>query len=386
MIDRLTDKLDHVERRFDELAELMVQPDVATDHERLQALAKERSSIERVVTLYRDYSKTVNEMKEARTLSQGQDAEMAELAKEELAALEKHHERLVHDLQLALLPTDPNDERSVIVEIRAGTGGGEAALFAADLFRMYTRYAAIKGWRAEVVDKNDTGIGGIKEITFEVAGKGAYSRLKHESGVHRVQRVPSTESSGRIHTSTATVAVLPEVDEVEVDINPDELRIDIFHSGGHGGQNVQKVATAVRVVHEPTGITAVCQDERSQLKNKTKAMAVLRARLYDIELQKQRAEITERRRAQVGTGERSAAGPRPRGGADRRGGAGAGAGSVRAGHVDDLHGAARARDTAAAARLARGADRAGAPGRAGARPPAAGDHGQRHRRHRACPR
>ena len=305
MIDRLTDKLDHVERRFDELAELMGQPDVATDHERLQALAKERSSIERVVTLYRDYSKTVNEMKEARTLSQGQDAEMAELAKEELAALEKHHERLVHDLQLALLPTDPNDERSVIVEIRAGTGGGEAALFAADLFRMYTRYAAIKGWRAEVVDKNDTGIGGIKEITFEVEGKGAYSRLKHESGVHRVQRVPSTESSGRIHTSTATVAVLPEVDEVEVDINPDELRIDIFHSGGHGGQNVQKVATAVRVVHEPTGITAVCQDERSQLKNKTKAMAVLRARLYDIELQKQRAEITERRRAQVGTGERS---------------------------------------------------------------------------------
>jgi peptide chain release factor 1 len=204
-----------------------------------------------------------------------------------------------------LLPQDPNDDRDVVMEIRAGTGGEEAGLFAGDLFRMYIRYAQKKGWQTEIIDQSESELGGFKEVVFEIRGKGAYSHLKHESGVHRVQRVPVTEAGGRIHTSTATVAVLPEPDEVEVDINPEDLRIDIFHASGHGGQNVQKVATAVRITHLPTGIVAVCQDERSQLKNRTKAMKVLRARLYEREREKQEREITEARRSQVGAAERA---------------------------------------------------------------------------------
>ena len=306
MIERLKQKLDDLSQRYDELGERLSQPDVATDYEKVQELAKERATLERVVGLYREHTRALEEIEGATGLIQGgDDSEIVALAREELAALEGRRDRLERDIRIALLPADPNDERSVIVEIRAGAGGEEAGLFASELYRMYSRYAALRNWQVEIIDRNETGIGALKEVTFEVKGKGAYSRLKHERGVHRVQRVPVTESGGRIHTSTATVAVLPEVDEVEVDIKPDDLRIDIFHSGGHGGQNVQKVATAVRIVHLPTGVTAVCQDERSQLKNKTKAMAVLRARLFDIEQRKQQEEITEQRRAQVGTADRS---------------------------------------------------------------------------------
>ena len=306
MLDRLTEKLEDAIRRYDELTDSMGQPEVASSYEKVQSLAKERAAMERVVGLYRDYKKTVAELGETQTLLREKpDPDLAAMAREEIERLEERRDRLSDEMRIALLPADPNDDKSVIVEIRAGAGGDEAALFAADLYRMYVRYAAMNNWDVELMNRHETGIGGLKEITFEIAGKGAYSRLKHESGVHRVQRVPDTETSGRIHTSTATVAVLPEADEVEVDIDPEDLRIDIFHAGGHGGQNVQKVATAVRVVHIPTGITAVCQDERSQLKNKQKAMAVLRARILDIEQRKQQAEITERRRSQVGTADRS---------------------------------------------------------------------------------
>jgi peptide chain release factor 1 len=237
-------------------------------------------------------------------LTEEQDEEMMLMAKHEIESLESQLEKQLHELKLALLPKDANDDRNIIMEIRAGTGGDEAGLFAADLFRMYSRYAQDRKWGVEIIDANETAIGSIKEIIFEVKGKGAFSRFKYERGVHRVQRVPTTESSGRIHTSTATVAVLPEAKEVEVDINPKDLRIDIFHSGGAGGQNVNKVATAVRITHLPTGIVTVCQDERSQHRNKTKAMAVLRARLLDIEQSKQEGEITQQRRSQVGSGER----------------------------------------------------------------------------------
>ena len=230
---------------------------------------------------------------------------MVGLAQEEIASLDPVLQRLRGELELALLPKDPNDTRDVIVEVRAGAGGREAAIFAAELFRMYTRYAALHKWDVEVMDTSPSDLGGLKEIVFEVRGKGVFSLLKFERGVHRVQRVPVTESMGRIHTSTATVAVLPEVDEVDVQITPDDLRIDIFHAGGHGGQNVNKVATAVRMVHLPTGTVAVCQDERSQFKNKQKAMAILRARLYEAEQQKREGEISEARRAQVGSGDRS---------------------------------------------------------------------------------
>ena len=233
------------------------------------------------------------------------DEEMATLVKQEVEGLESQLDYLLQELKLALLPKDANDARDIIMEIRAGTGGDEAALFAADLFRMYSRYAQAKGWDVDIIDFNESGIGGFKEIIFEIRGKGAFSRLKYEKGVHRVQRVPVTESSGRIHTSAATVAVLPEAEEVEVDISPDDLRIDIFHSGGAGGQNVNKVATAVRITHLPSGMVVVCQDERSQLRNKTKAMAVLRARFLDMERSKQEKETSTQRRSQVGTGDRS---------------------------------------------------------------------------------
>ena len=300
------DKLEVIERRYEDLNRLMAQPEVMADLERLQALAKEQAGIEDLVARFQEYKKVEHSYEDTRKLlDDGLDEEMTALVKDELDSLRERREGLLHDMKLALLPKDPRDEKDVIVEIRAGAGGDEAALFAADLFRMYSRYAESKRWQVEVISSNESGIGGFKEIIFELRGRGAYSRLKYESGVHRVQRVPVTEASGRIHTSTATVAVLPEADEIEVDVNPDDIRVDIFHSGGAGGQNVNKVATAVRLTHIPTGIVVVCQDERSQLKNRTKAMAVLRARLYDMEERKRTTEVTEARRSQVGTGERS---------------------------------------------------------------------------------
>ncbi len=302
----MLDKLHTIEQRYQEIESLLADPGVAVDYERVQALARERASLEDIVSLYRDYRKVIEGMEEARTLLKDEgDEELKALAREELDRLDERHQNLAERLRLMLLPRDPNDEKNVIVEIRAGTGGEEAGLFAAELYRMYTRYAMVKGWRVEPIDINETGLGAIKEAVFEVRGKDAYSRLKHESGVHRVQRVPVTESGGRIHTSTSTVAVLPEAEEVDVDIDPDDLRIDIYHASGHGGQHVQKVATAVRIIHLPTGIVAICQDERSQLRNKQKAMAVLRARLLDREIRRQQEEISANRRSQVGTGERS---------------------------------------------------------------------------------
>jgi len=300
------DKLDQIDKRYQELEEQITAPEIASDPKQLQKLAQERASIESVVTKYREYKTTSRLLAEARAiLNDGPDEEMAALAKQEIENLEPQLVHQLQELKLALLPKDDNDKKDIIMEIRAGAGGDEAGLFAADLFRMYSRYAQSKGWGIDIINANESGIGGFKEIIFEIKGEGAFSRLKYERGVHRVQRVPVTESSGRIHTSTATVAVLPEADEVEVDINPGDLRTDIYHSGGAGGQNVNKVATAVRITHLPTGIVTVCQDERSQLRNKTKAMAVLRARLLDMEQRKQEEAMTRQRRSQVGTGDRA---------------------------------------------------------------------------------
>jgi len=302
----MSDRLQAIEVRYDELTAQMGQPDVAADHERLGALARERAQLEEVVALHREFLQVEKALDEARSIvAAGEDADLVALAIDEIDELEKHDAALEDRLKRALLPKDPLDDRDVIVEIRAGTGGDEAGLFAADLYRMYTRYADDRGWKTEVVSANETGIGGFKEIIFEVHGDGAYSRFKYESGVHRVQRVPQTETQGRIHTSAATVAVLPEADEVEVDIDEGDLRVDIYHASSHGGQNVQKVASAVRITHIPTGIVAQCQDERSQAKNRVKAMAVLRARLLDKKVREQEAEIAGARKAQVGTGERS---------------------------------------------------------------------------------
>jgi peptide chain release factor 1 len=300
------DKLEDTEKRYEELTREMGRPEVAADFQRLQTLAKDRASLGDIVELYRQYKRAEAALAEARTLAEdGSDAEMASLARDESARLAQERERLEGEIRLALAPKNPYDDRNVIVEVRAAAGGDEASLFAADLFRMYSRYAERHNWPIEVMSSHPSDLGGLKEIICEVRGKGAYSRLKYESGVHRVQRVPLTEAGGRIHTSTATVAVLPEADEVDLKLDDNDLRIDIFHAGGHGGQNVNKVATAVRVTHVPTGIVAVCQDERSQLKNKTKALTVLRARLLDLEQRRQHAEISEARRAQVGSGDRA---------------------------------------------------------------------------------
>lgn len=302
----MLDRLEQIERRYQELNQQIAMPEVASDPKKLQTLAQERASIESLVTKYREYKATIKALEETRAmLHEGLDEEMMVLAKQEIASLESQQEHLLQELKLALLPKDANDEKDIIMEIRAGAGGDEAGLFAADLFRMYSRYAQSKDWKIDIIDSNESGIGAFKEIIFEIKGKGAFSRLKYERGVHRVQRVPITESSGRIHTSTATVAVLPQADEVELAINPDDLKIDIFHSGGAGGQNVNKVATAIRVTHLPTGLVTTCQDERSQLRNKMKAMSVLRARLLDIQQRKQAEEITKQRRSQVGTGDRA---------------------------------------------------------------------------------
>ena len=302
----MIDRLENIEKRYEELDRQMSRPETASDLKRLQELAQERAGLEELVTRYREYKATPRSLEETRgMLKDGLDEEMAGMVKEEIKNLEQKQERLLQELKLALLPRDPNDQKDIIMEIRAGAGGDEAALFAADLFRMYARYAQTKGWGIDVISASESGIGGFKEIIFEVKGKGVYSQFKWESGVHRVQRVPVTESSGRLHTSTATVAVLPKAEEVDISINPDDLKVDIFHSGGAGGQNVNKVATAVRMTHIPTGMVVVCQDERSQLQNKLRALSVLRTRLLDIERRKQEDRIISERRAQVGTGDRA---------------------------------------------------------------------------------
>jgi peptide chain release factor 1 len=299
-------RLEQIEKRYQELDRQMARSEVATDPERLQALAQQKAEIEDLVVKYRAYKATARELEETKAMLEGAlDEEMSGMVKQEIDKLEAKRERQLEGIKTALTPKDAGDRKDIIMEIRAGAGGDEAGLFAADLFRMYSRYAQNKGWAVDIIDSNESGIGGFKEIIFEVKGKGAFSRLKYERGVHRVQRVPVTESSGRIHTSTATVAVLPEADEVEVKINPDDLKVDFFHSRGAGGQNVNKVATAVRITHLPTGIVSTCQDERSQLRNRTKAMAVLRARLLDIERSKQEETITKQRRSQVGGGKRA---------------------------------------------------------------------------------
>ncbi len=303
MIDRLT----AIEDRYEEIEGLLADPEISTDYARVQTLAKEHASLKSIAGLAARYRDVTEAIDETLALAHDEsDRDMAALAREEVAELRETRAAIEDDLKIALLPHDPNDEKNVIVEVRAGTGGDEAGLFAADLYRMYNRYAQRRGWGIDVINSNESGLGSIKEIVFLIEGEGAYSRLKHESGVHRVQRVPVTESSGRVHTSAATVAVLPEAEEVDVEIDPDDLQIDIFHSSGHGGQNVQKVATAIRITHVPTGIVAVCQDERSQFKNKQKAMSVLRSRLLAMEIEKQQMEITDARRSQVGTGDRSA--------------------------------------------------------------------------------
>ncbi|GMU39164.1 MAG: peptide chain release factor 1 [Chloroflexota bacterium] len=301
----MLERVAELDARFDELTRLLADPDVLADHRRMQEIAQERSQLEPIVAIYRDYLAAQQALEEARSLANDADSDVRDMAHEESVQAEADMARLEQELKLALLPKDPADARNVIVEIRAGTGGDEAGLFAADLFGMYQRYAERRGWKVEIMDSSANEAGGYREIVFELQGQGAYSRLKFESGVHRVQRVPATEQQGRIHTSTATVAVMPEVDEVDVDINWDDVRIDIYHSGGAGGQNVNKVATAVRMTHNPTGIVVVCQDERSQAKNRAKAEAHLRAKLYTLEREKQDSEQAALRRSQVGSGDRS---------------------------------------------------------------------------------
>ena len=302
----MLDRLSTIEERYDELDQLLTRPEVASDYSVAQKYAKEQSSLKEIVDLTRKYRSLIEQLAEVKEMMQSEaDPDVISMVKEEQDSLEDVKNTVENQIRLALVPKDPNDQKNVIMEIRAGTGGDEAGLFASDLYRMYSRLAQRLKWKVEVIDSSSTGIGGIKEITFQVNGNQAYSKLKHESGVHRVQRVPSTESSGRIHTSAATVAVLPEAEEVDVEINTEDLQIDIYHASGHGGQNVQKVATAVRITHVPTGVVTTCQDERSQYKNKEKALSVLRARLLAAEIEKQTKEITDARRSQVGSGDRS---------------------------------------------------------------------------------
>jgi len=302
----MINRLESIEKRYQELNQLIAQPDLSSNLPRLQTLAQEQASLEGIVAKYRQYKAVSKALQETQAMpDDGLEPDMIPIVKEEISNLKKRQDTIFHELQLSLLPKDAHQNKDVIMEIRAGTGGGEASLFAADLFRMYSHYAQSKGWQVDIIDSNQTELGGFKEIIFEIKGKGAFSRLKYESGVHRVQRVPVTESSGRIHTSTATVAVLPEAEEVEIAIKPDDVRIDLFRSGGAGGQNVNKLTTAVRITHLPTGIVTVCQDERSQLRNKLKAMAVLRARLLDKEQSKKFEELSEERRSQIGSGERA---------------------------------------------------------------------------------
>ncbi len=297
------EKLETVEKRYDELTKMISDPEVISNHTEWQKLMKEHASIEEIVLKFREYKKEKQAMEEAEELMK--DPEMKELAEEEYYASKEKLPKIEEELKVLLIPKDPDDDKNIICEIRAGAGGEEAALFAGTLFRMYTMYAERKHWKVEVLNENETGLGGYKEISFMITGKGVYSRLKFESGVHRVQRVPDTESSGRIHTSTATVAVLPVVEDVEIEINPADIKMEVFRSSGAGGQHINKTSSAVRLIHEPTGIVVECQTERSQFQNRDNAMRMLRTKLYEIEKQKQDSEISNARKSQVGSGDRS---------------------------------------------------------------------------------
>ena len=302
----LVEKLEKIKERYELVNQQLSDPAVVNDRKKMITLGKERSELEEIVQVYQNYKSVLDNLKGNKELIDAkEDTELVEMAEMEMEDLNLQKENLEEEIKIILLPKDPNDDKSVIMEIRAGTGGDEAALFAGDLFRMYTRFAENKGWKTEMIDINDTGLGGIKEVVFSLEGPNVYGDLKFESGVHRVQRVPETEGSGRVHTSAASVAVLPEVDDVQVEINLGDLKIDVFRSGGAGGQSVNKLETAIRITHLPTKIVVSCQDERSQLKNKQKAMKVLKARLYDFELKKHNDQISAKRKLMVGSGDRS---------------------------------------------------------------------------------
>lgn len=301
----ILDRLAELEKRYNELGKLLSDPDIISDQSRYRDYSKEHSHLSDIMEAYHELSSVIEEKKGSRELLEGKDEEMRELAKEELPMLQEREEALTEKLKIMLLPSDPNDDKNILLEIRAGAGGDESTLFASELFRMYSRYAETQGWTTETLSTSESGINGVKEVIAMIKGHGAYSKLKHESGVHRVQRVPETETQGRRHTSTVTVAVMPEAEEIELDITPGELRIDTYRSGGAGGQNVNKVETAIRITHIPTGTVVTCQDEKSQHKNKQRAMKILLSRLLDFKIQEQNKEISSKRKAQVGTGDRS---------------------------------------------------------------------------------